>query len=193
VVNYREDERDTEQFKKDILQGSAWEAYIILCYAEYMFRSGKPFPTIEPNGVDVTGEYIEKDNDINHEPDFKINGTKVEVARSHKKCVRVFHEKISKTNRIIKENAYYLFANGIDNPKHTFILISPEELIQLKEMSIEKYGIVKMPGRGGGTCGKDAFRFSISWCPKEITLPSYNEANITEDNKWLLDIAQKRF
>ncbi len=172
--SYRFDARSKSQFKKDIKNSHIIESEIALRLCLTVFNKTKKWPDLEANGTDVTGEFIENNRKITTSADFKINTRLVEITRSDIPCNRVFHQKVSKVNRSIKDNFDIIFVNGYIRDKDCpFLWLTPELMQEFTLKAISKYGEVLHPGAGKtGAIGKSAYRFNLDWFSDLwITLP----------------------
>ncbi len=177
MTDYRFDNRSKNQFKKDIKDGSSKEAFIAvrICIDEY--NKSKRWPKLIPNGVDFTGQFIKNSNQVNSDPDFKINNILVEITRSDVVCKRYFHQKCGKLDRCAKEGYDLVFVNGYDPSKEPeYIRLSGNILDGFIQLAKKKYGVVPHPGGGNyGFTNKQAYRFDLSlfegmWTPLPLII-----------------------
>lgn len=128
-MSYRKDVRSDEQFKRDIKEGSIAEKQILERWLNVVEEATGKRPTFTDNGCDNSGEYLEE-RDVTLDPDYDVDGYGlVEVKFSNPKLHNVFHLKVDQVDRILKDKASILFANGwAAKGMAMFSLITPDEL-----------------------------------------------------------------
>ena len=177
MSDYRTDNRDIEQFKKDIKTSHKLEAQIAIRIGIWFFRSYNRWPTIYPAGTDYKGEYQTNKN-VSYFPDFFIDGWPTEITRSSKVCPKIFHQKTPKIDRCLSNNYNLVFVNGIIQEEiPQFCFLNGKELDKLTKQSVDKYGIVPMPSRNGWVA-KNSYRYDIDWVDAWYNLPENDETII---------------
>jgi hypothetical protein len=163
--SYRFDIRSKEQFTKDIKDNSIKEAEIAIRLGIFLFNENKKWPTIEPNGIDYSGKFIENSKDVKGDPDYTIDGTPVEITRSDVICKSVFHQKKSKIDRCIKNKDTLVFVNGFrDAEEPMFLFLRAEFWQSFSDMASETYGKVSHPAAGTNFfINKTSYRYNIEW------------------------------
>lgn len=135
-MNYRFDNRSKDQFIKDIKECSIFEKELMQLYVDWLNKS-KPIYTYSDHGVDNTGEFIEKDGDVNSKADYVLHtegkrDRRIEV--KHCKPERnVFHLKTSHVKRCIKDDVCIINWMNTDGPNRRFCILTPKVLAEKLE------------------------------------------------------------
>lgn len=185
-MSYRFDSRSEEQFRSDIKSAHLKEMYIAIRLCLHEHHKTGVWPIIKPNGSDFSGEFIKEDRKITSKQDFWIGDKLVEITRADTECSRVFHQKINKVAKCIKDKSEIVFVNGYDKFKQPkYIRLDSDQLEFFTQKSISKYGESIHPGRAGqGTTGKLAYRYDLFW---------FTEAGLWEDLPVLIDDIPKEY
>lgn len=151
--DYRYDSRTEQQFRKDIKSSHKKEALIAVRLCIYKYNKTKIWPTLIPNGVDISGKFIKNIKKVVSDADFKIGSELIEITRSDGKCEKYFHEKINKVKKSIENNASIVFVNGYDvKSEPDFIILDALDLEALLDDSKVHYMF-----------GKPMYRYQIEW------------------------------
>jgi hypothetical protein len=162
--SYRFDVRSKEGFARDIKTSHIAEAEIAVRLCIAVHSKTKEWPELIPNGVDFTGEFIEKNHKITSDADFKIGPRSVEITRADVVCKRYFHIKESKVNRMLERGDDFVFVNGYKAEKQPqYIWLTPEEINEFTIKANTKYGKVLHPGSGRIVLNKAAYRYDLYW------------------------------
>jgi hypothetical protein len=161
--DYRIDNRTLGEFKKNIKDSHVAEAEIAIRICIKIHHATGKWPELFPTGSDFTGTFIQSSNNVDHTPDFSINGVLTEVTRSDVQCKRVFHEKTTKVDKCINNDWDLVFVNGFKTFKQPqFLLLGPQELEEYTIRSKTKYSNILHPS-ANGTLNKEAYRYDIYW------------------------------
>lgn len=162
-MSYRTDNRTKTAFKKDIKRSHENELDIAIRIALLDFNSTGKWPIINPNGSDMSGNYIADDNKVSHDPDYLIGDRLVEITRADILCKKAFHQKVSKVNLCIKNNVNIVFVNGYTiNEVPDFIEINAKEIKSFTDKAIKTHGVTGHPTRNGYIF-KDSYRYDLAW------------------------------
>lgn len=128
---YRKDNRTDAEFARDIKIGNEIERQIMKLFCEHITRWTGMVPKVEENGVGMNGEALHASK-INTEADFILNGKPTEVKFINPKSTE-FRFKVSQINSYIRQKAWVLLVNGWDTPHPHFTLISPAQLMSIRD------------------------------------------------------------
>jgi hypothetical protein len=161
--NYRFDDRDLNTFKKDIKSSHVKEADIAVRICIDIYNKTKKWPSLEPTGTDMTGEYVSNQRNISYTPDFRINDIFTEITRSDVDCKRYFHQKSGKIDKyIVNKNTLVFVNNYLSDPK--YIWLDTKQIEEFTQRAKSKYGSVLHPGSGHNKAtNKSAYRYDIYW------------------------------
>src|SRR3990167_10014726 len=138
-MSYRLDNRTEEQFIDQIKQCSEEELDIAIRVCIFLKKEKKKeWPRLEPHGTDFTGEFKSK---AKVDADFLIDDILTEITKSSTKCKKFFHQKTSKVNYCLLNDANIVFVNDYKQDP-MFTIIPAKDLGQLTKLSMKKYGIV---------------------------------------------------
>ena len=133
VDEYRRDVRDTQQFAKDIKEGTNVERIIIEKFVQILKRKtdGTMNFVIKNHGCGNSGEWLSP-NRVSTKADFDINGNLIEV-KFCRPFSEMFHFKVHQIQSCILQSASILFVNGYgtSSPKYTYLTKS--ELIEFSK------------------------------------------------------------
>lgn len=131
MSNYRMDNRSKEQFIQDIEKGNERERFAIILFKNYLRREFGFTGRIEPNGVDMSGDFIEDDRKVTTEADYLVNGKPMEVKTSRNE-VKFLYLKTSQVNSYIKQKASLLFVNDVEGDRPFFTFFTVEDLQEIQ-------------------------------------------------------------
>lgn len=189
---YRYDNRDENQFKKDIKENHTTELDIAVRLCIYQYNLSGKYPTLTPTGIDFKGDLIKDSNKVGGKPDFKIGKTFVEITHADTLCKRYFHMKIPKVDRCSKGEYKIIFVNAYKSDKPVFVILSENNIDGLAKKSRKKYGEVSHPGRISGVVPKKALRFDIGWFDNWAILPDVTDDIPKEYRKILNEIQNNK-
>ena len=166
--SYRLDTRTIDEFKRTIKSYSKKEAIIAVRLGIHEYNKTNVYPPIYFTGVDGTGEYQEK---VNSNPDFMIGDRLVEITQSaHPTRKGYYHQKCNKVEKIIKLGSCIVYVDGFDTEAEpNTVVIEPERLKVLTDMSIKEFGIKNQP-TSTSISSKPAYRYRLSWT-KDLEFP----------------------
>lgn len=155
MENYRMDGRSKEQFIQDIKKGNDRERLAIKLFTGFLRRDFGSTIIVEENGVDMSGDFIEDDNKVTAEADYKVNGELMEVKTSsgHSKDIYL---KVRQIDSYIKQGASLLYVNGINREVPAFTFWTVEELKEMRQT----LKAVTPPGKVNG--GKLSYKINAS-------------------------------
>lgn len=131
-MSYRMDSRTKEQFIHDIKKGNERERLVMILFKSYLQREFGFTGTIEENGVDMSGDFIEDENKVTTGVDYVVNGKGLEVKTSRNR-VNYIYLKTGQVNSYIKQGASLLYVNGIEDEQPIFTFFTVEDLKRIKE------------------------------------------------------------
>lgn len=121
--------RTKEQFAEDIKKAHSNERDIIERIKIWYKQEKNIELTIEDNGVDNTGEYLELEN-VTTDADFKVNGELFEV-KYHIQDLELFRMKYTRIVSYYKQRAYIVLVNGYETDSPRFTIMSPKKIYLL--------------------------------------------------------------
>lgn len=121
--------RTKEEFMHDIKKAHSIERDIIERIKKYYKIELDIDLTIEDNGIDNTGEYLEIEH-VTTDADFKVNGELFEV-KYHINDLDFFRMKYTRLISYIKQRAYIVLVNGYETDSPRFAIISPKKMYRL--------------------------------------------------------------
>lgn len=167
--------RTVQEFKVEIKDHHIIQRELMECVNLYYKQNRDKELTIEDNGVDNSGEYVEPDK-LNSEADFLVNGKKFEVKFFYHDR-KVFRLKYMNLLSYVKQDAYICIINGYgtDNPR--FAIIGKEKLKKMypnKKKNWKIYPYNKWEGKWVMVC----YDYEFKWYPLPI--------NDEELRRWFL-------
>lgn len=144
-MEYRKDNRSTEQFASDIQECSSIERRLMTMYVAYLNRHKKIKGeyTFSDNGVDNDGNLIEDDSKVHCAADFVLHNPerpdrKIDIKFSRNNN-STFHFKTNQMTQYIKEDVCIVNFMGVDTEKPKFSIFTPKDLEQALETGKKVY------------------------------------------------------
>jgi len=134
-MQYRKDNRTTEQFAADIKECTSIESFLMKLYVKWLnenkVRNNIPYTHID-NGINNTGDLIREDNDVDTRADFVLKregrpDRLIDIKFCRKDYNR-FHLKINQIKSYIKNDVCIINFMGIMSPNRRFCIIPPMAL-----------------------------------------------------------------
>jgi hypothetical protein len=136
MENYRMDNRTKEQFIQDIRKGNERERLAITLFKHYLRRELGFTGSIDENGVDMSGDFIENEKAVSTGADYKVNGQLLEVKTSTGHNTMIYL-KVKQIDAYIRQGASILYVNGIERDIPSFTFWTVEDLKEMKR-TLEK-------------------------------------------------------
>jgi hypothetical protein len=131
LENYRMDSRTKEQFIQDIKVGNERERLAITLFKSYLRREFGFTGSIDENGVDMSGDFIEDVKQVTTGADYKVNGKPLEVKTSTGHNTNIYL-KVKQLDAYIRQGASILYVNGIERDFPAFTFWTVEDLKEMK-------------------------------------------------------------
>lgn len=124
---YRFDTRSKEQFVQEIKDGNRTERKLL---ERWLLTVGNP--KYEDTGCGNDGEFLDIE-DVNMEPDFKVEGVGFVEVKFCRPTPNNFHLKVSQVKRYIEQGAQLLMVLGAGKEHPKYHLITVDDLEYLLE------------------------------------------------------------
>jgi hypothetical protein len=142
------DYRTKEQFIQDIKSGNGRERLAVTLFKYYLRREFGFTDDIVENGVDMTGDFIEDDKQVNTGADYVVGAAQlpleVKTSTGHNTTIYL---KVKQVNSYISQGASILYVNGIERDVPAFTLWTVEDL---KEMKLKCEQVIPPNNVNGG-------------------------------------------